>query len=125
MQHLSIRFLIGLAKPGDVPGFADRFPTVADARAATALDILSRAYPCLGSWRGVGYWRGAAEPSLTVETIVEVEDVERAPGTPTPDEAVDRAQTLAGEVARALGQDAVGVVVQPVSFTLEGPYATE
>jgi hypothetical protein len=126
MQHLSIRFLIGLSKASD-PG-PSPFQGVYDARSETALAILAREYPGLSSWRGVGYWRGQPEPSLTVETVVEsIEDNNVPSGWQNPDgnDTIGRAQSLAGEVARALGQEAVGVVVQPVSFTLEGPHATE
>jgi hypothetical protein len=113
MQHLSIRFLIGLSKPDDVAGFAARFPAVADARASSALAILSNHYPILSAVRGTGYWDGAPEPSLVVEIIVADWGDERG-----------KAEAVAGILARDLGQTAVGLaVVRDVEWSLEGPAA--
>lgn len=127
MQSLSIRFLIGLSKASDPPDpgpyALERTVIDYDGRAADALAILSAAYSCLGSWRGVGYWQGKAEPSLTVETVVEVPDLGFDLVASEREAVVGRAQSLAREVARALGQEAVGLVVAPVRFTLEGPHA--
>ena len=111
MQHLSIRFLIGLSKASD-PGYpSDR---EADERAGAALGILSYTYPSLLAVRGKGYWNSAPEPTLVAEVIVpDTGEGARA-------KAVDVARVL----AQALGQESVALAIAPVQFRLEGPYET-
>ena len=119
-MHLQIRFLIGLSKPGDDLGFAARFPPVADARASSALAILATHYPALSAVRGTGYWKGESEPNLVVESIVDTESEYWVDC-----DAVGFAQSVAGEVARALDQESVALVVATVRFSLKGPHAIE
>jgi hypothetical protein len=130
MQHLSIRFLIGLSKASDDADgirFDSRtsFPhdwtaeTAYDGRAQAALAILARHYPALTAIRGTGYWQGAPEPNLVVESIVDPES-----DFWTDCDVVGFAQFVAGDVARALDQESVALVVAPVRFSLEGQHGT-
>ena len=118
MQHLSIRFLIGLARASDGPD-GPHF-TLANIRADAALAILARHYPAFSAVRGTGYWRGAPEPSLSVEAVVNPEEEYWHDA-----DVIGVARSIAGEVARALSQESVAVVVTPVSFSLEGPHGVQ
>lgn len=122
MQHLSIRFLIGLASATDPIQPTESFTV--EERAREALAILSAHYSGLSAVRGTGYWQGAPEPNLVVESIVPA-DREAGGSSWTESEIIGRAQSIAGEIARALGQSCVALVVSPVRFSLEGPHATE
>lgn len=112
MNALSIRFLIGLRKPGETPLDASR---MADSRADAAYRFLARRYHALGFYRGEGAWKGAGEPCATAEVLI-------MDATDQAGEDVGRAQYLARRLADLLGQEAVGLVVTPVRFTLEGAH---
>ena len=118
MTHLSIRFLIGLSAASDPPGQYARKPQWSkyEERAFKATEILAPHYPALSSVRGVGYWKGQAEPNLIVETIVPYNE------NPEPEQYV--ARQIADEIARALDQESVALAVSEVRFTLEGPHGT-
>ena len=122
-MNLSIRFLIGLSAASDNDTHPPTMPVSApdngihSERARRALSLLSKAYDGFTSWRGTGAWKGATEPCLVVERIADVGDMTRVLC------ATERvkAREIARTVARALGQESVMVVFQPVEVESVGP----
>jgi hypothetical protein len=106
MNHVSIRFLIGLARGSDIAPMTEG---CANDRADAIRRLLGAAYDAATSYRTLGYWKGAAEPSMVWEVIL--------PDSPT---ARTVARAHASMLAEVFEQDAIGLAFSPVTFELHG-----
>jgi hypothetical protein len=110
MRHLSIRFLVGLRRPTDFTSSSLGVLADLEHRADVIESFLIRAYPSGTCTRATGHWDGAEEPSIVYEAVVLDLPLARA-----------TARMVAGRLAELHKQEAVGVVMAPVDFYLEGP----
>src|SRR5688572_22183982 len=108
---VSIRFLIGLERAADKALPDSQRATLAENAHARALAVLGGAYGFGGAYRGVGYWRGDPEPCMTFEVI------QRYGSPQGRADAEAFACSNARTLARELGQEAVGLVVQEVAYS--------
>lgn len=109
MEHVSIRFLIGLGErrsSAEILLCAEYRQRAMD-RTMEARRILRDAYSVGDFKHGIGVWRGAEEDSLVFETIQRDSPAGRT-----------EAKAIAQALAVALNQDAIGLVFAPVQFHL-------
>lgn len=107
LSHIRLSFYVGLSRNTDSPDLPAR---VMGERSRAVARYFASAYESCTIRHADGYWKGSPESTVVAEVIVPDEPAARA-----------KARDVAARLAVLHKQEAIALVIEPVTFSLLGP----